>query len=187
MSTSRRHLLVGMTTLAGVAAAGMIATRPALAQDQAAPEGQTQATSNGDADYVTQTLTVGTLALRTSEIGAQKAQNAAVKEFATLEVAEQQTIATVLSATEAGKTPPELPPEMQARVDELNTMEAGPEFDMAYVNGQIEGHQQLLEIQQRLSGNTDPTVEVITAKLAEQAVMSHLAFLNHLQGELGAQ
>jgi putative membrane protein len=104
-----------------------------------------------------------------------------VKEFAQLEVSEQQAIASVLAATEAGKTPPEVPQEKAAMVQQLTDMEAGPEFDMAYLDGQISGHQELLAIQQTISGNSEATVEAITARLAEQAVTSHLVMLGHLK------
>jgi putative membrane protein len=93
----------------------------------------------------------------------------------------------VLAATEASRTPPELPAEEAAKIEELNGMEAGPEFDAAYVQGQIDGHNRLLEIQTTLSGETVATLEAVTAKLAEQAVTSHLAMLNHIQAQLGQQ
>jgi putative membrane protein len=63
-------------------------------------------------------------------------------------------------------------------------MEAGAGFDRAYIDGQIEGHQQLLEIQKSLSGEMTATVEVITAKLVEQAVTSHLAMLDYIKSVL---
>ena len=172
----RRAALLSLAT-ASIAIPAVLTALPALAQT-------TPAQGGDQADYVMQTLTVGTVALRTSEIAAEKATDPMVKEFATLEVAEQQTIASILSATESGKTPPELPAEEQAKIDELNGMEAGPDFDNAYVAGQIEGHQRLLEIQKTISGETEATVEAITARLAEQAVTSHLAMLNHIQENL---
>jgi len=174
----RRAALLSLAT-ASVAIPAILTAFPALAQT-------TPAEGSGDqSDYVKQTLTVGTVALKTSEIAAEKATDPMVKEFATLEVAEQKTIASILSATEAGKTPPELPAEEQAKIDDLNAKEAGPEFDAAYIDGQIEGHNKLLQIQQTISGETEATVEAITARLAEQAVTSHLAMLNHIKSELG--
>jgi predicted outer membrane protein len=175
--TSRRNALLALAAV-GAAAPALLSVQRASAQTSPTPGGN-------QTDYVVQTLTVGTLALRTSEVAAEKATDPMVKEFANLEIGEQQAIASVLSATEAGKTPPELPPEQAAKVEELSGMEAGPEFDAAYIQGQIDGHNQLLEIQKTLSGETVATLEAITAKLAEQAVTSHLAMLNHIQSELG--
>jgi putative membrane protein len=178
---TRREALLAFTA-AGLAipVAAVVATT--VAQAQTTPE-----EGGGNyADYVTQTLTVGTVAMQTSEVAAEKAQNEMVKEFANLEVAEQQTIASVLSSTEAGKSPPQLPEAEAAKVQELSDMEAGPEFDAKYIQGQIDGHNQLLEIQRTLSSETVASVEAITARLAEQAVTSHLAMLNHIQMQLGS-
>ena len=173
----RRTALLSVVT-AGIGIPWALAALPALAQT-------TPAEGGDQADYVKQTLTIGTVALRSSEIAAEKATDPMVKEFATLEVAEQKTIASILSATEAGKTPPEIPPEEQAKIDELNGTEAGDAFDTAYIAAQIEGHTKLLEVQKTLSGETEATVEAITARLAEQAVTSHLAMLKHIQDALG--
>jgi putative membrane protein len=177
LNTSRRTALLTLAT--GAAAAPLL-----LAVQRAGA--QTAPAEGGDqSDYVVQTLTVGSVALQTSQIAAEKATDPMVQEFAGLEVGEQQAIASVLSATEAGRTPPELPAEEAAKIEELNGMEAGAEFDAAYIQGQIDGHNRLLEIQRMLSSETVATLEAVTAKLAEQAVTSHLAMLNHIQAQLG--
>lgn len=173
---NRRLALAGLGLAA--AAAPLVLSTSVLAQT-------TPAESGDQGEYVLQTLTVGTLALKTSQVAADKATDPMVKEFAQLEVGEQTAIASVLASTDAGKAPPELPPEDAEKVTALEEMEAGPEFDAAYVDGQIEGHTRLLEIQKSISGETVATVEAITAKLAEQAVTSHLAMLNHIKTQLG--
>ncbi|HZY68981.1 MAG TPA: DUF4142 domain-containing protein [Devosia sp.] len=179
MQTTRRNALIGLALASSVPLA--LASTRAFAQDSGTP-----AQAGGNADYVTQTLTVGTLALQSSQVAAEKASNEMVREFANLEVAEQTAVAQVLSSTEAGKTPPELPAEDAEKLTALQDTEAGATFDQAYIQMQIEGHQRLLEIQQSISGGNEPTVEVITAKLAEQAITSHLAMLNHINAQLGA-
>lgn len=133
-------------------------------------------------EYKTQTLALGTVALQTSQVAVEKAQDPMVKEFAQLEVAEQQTIAEILGA--AGAEPPALPEDQAAMVQQMQDMEAGAEFDRAYVEAQIAGHQQLLEVQQTMADGSELSVEVVTAKLAEQAITSHLAMLNHIQQQL---
>jgi putative membrane protein len=173
---NRRTALVTLAA-AGAGAAALAMSRPTLAQ--------TTPTESGDqSDYVNKTMTVGTLALRTSQIAADKAQNPMVKTFAGLEVGEQTAIATVLSSTQAGKTPPALSEDLAGKIESLNAMQAGADFDKAYIDGQIDGHRQLLDIQKTLSGEMTATVEVITAKLAEQAVTSHLAMLDYIKGAL---
>lgn len=199
MQATRRTALMGLA-LAGSLPLALASTR-VFAQDsqessqpsaqESAPEdanqgGGTPAESSGAADYVAQTLAIGTLSLQSSQLAAETATNPLVKEFATLEAAEQTTVAQVLSATEAGKEPPAMPPEDSEKLNTLQTTEAGDAFDRAYIQMQIEGHQRLLEVQRTLSGGNEPTVEVITAKLAEQAITSHLAMLNHINQQLGA-
>jgi predicted outer membrane protein len=144
----------------------------------------TTATDGGSTDYTSRALMIGMVALETSKVAADKAEDAMVKEFAQLEIGEQTAIATVLSATEAGKGLPALSDADNAKIQELTDMQAGPDFDKAYVDAQIEGHNKLLEVQKMLSGESTPTVEVITAKLAEQAVTSHIVMLNHIKEQM---
>lgn len=167
--TTRRTALVAFAA-AAAAAPVLLNARLAFAQD-----------AN---EYKAQTLAVGSVALQTSQIALEKGSDAMVKEFAQLEVAEQTTVAEIL--TGAGGAPAPLTPEQQAMIDDLNAMEPGPAFDRAYIEGQITGHQQLLEIQQTMSGVDDMSVEAITAKLAEQAITSHLVMLGHLRDMLPA-
>ncbi len=179
MTVHTRRAALAALAPAAAATPLLLATRTALAQTAPARP----ADANTYSDYVTQTLTIGTVALQTSQLAAEKATDPMVKEFAQLEVGEQTAVATVLSST--GATPPELPADQQAKVQQMQDMAAGPEFDAAYVQAQIEGHQQLLQVQQTISGGMEATVEVITAKLAEQGITSHLAMLNHIQQEMG--
>jgi putative membrane protein len=178
MQLDRRTALLG---LAAASAAIPLIITPAQAQTQPAASGQDAA------DYVQKTLMIGTVAMKTSEIATQKGTDENVKKFANLEVAEQKTIASVLAATPNGKQPPELPPDMQKQIDDLNAMQPGPEFDQAYVEGQISGHNDLLAVQKTLSGESEASVEAITARLAEQGVASHIAMLQLIQQMLGAQ
>lgn len=177
MHLDRRTALLGLATAS--------AAMPLLVVSAHA---QTEPASSiaGADNYVQQTLLVGTVAMKTSEIAQQKATDPNVKKFAELEVAEQKAIASVLSATPAGKQPPELPPDRQKMIDDLNSMQPGPDFDQAYLQGQIEGHNELLGIQQTMSGEREASVEAVTARLAEQGVASHLAMLGLIQQMLGA-
>ncbi|RUT28356.1 DUF4142 domain-containing protein [Arsenicitalea aurantiaca] len=163
---------------------------PALAQqvDPAIPEVADETPGSVDVEaFVAETLSAGTLSLRASELAVERAQNARVAEFAGLELREQVSVAQVLSAT--GEVNQEMGEAHAERFAALEAMAAGPEFDMAYVEAQIELHRELLGIQQTLSARTDPTVEVIVAKLSEQAITSHIAMLDWLREGLaeGAQ
>lgn len=107
--------------LTGIAAAAT----PVLAQTQKPtpiqvppqPENQPSGAAaraqlgHAEIQHIQQTLAAGTVALQTSEIALQKAQNANVKEFAQFERDERTTIAEVLrsiqdpGATATGGTP----------------------------------------------------------------------------------
>ncbi len=164
MIANRRHALL---VLAGASAALPFAGR---AVAQTAP-----ASGSGLDSYVQQTLLLGAVALKASETARDKATDENVKQFATLEITEQQTIAGILAATPAGKAEPEIPADRQAELDSLAAMPAGEDFDLTYVEAQIKGHNELLAVQQMASGNRDASVEAVTARLAEQAVTSHIA------------
>jgi putative membrane protein len=171
MQHSRRTALIALAA-AGSAPMLLTASR-ALAQANAPTDG---------GQYAAQTLMAGTFSLESSRIAAEKALDPLVKQFAELEFAEQTTIAQILTST--GVTPPELPAERQQMLTEMGNMETNAQFDINYVETQIAGHQELLAIQQTLSGAAELSVEVITAKLAEQAITSHIAMLQHIQTHL---
>ena len=65
--------------------------------------------------------------------------------------------------------------------------QSGKTFDSAYIQGQIVGHQQLLNIQQAflnktLTGNDDEHIAVI----ARAVIQMHLTMLQDLQTEITA-
>jgi|GEM_PF-6264644 len=184
-STNRRQALMGFATLS---MALPLLAQAASAQQPVDPNAQPQPNPPGSGDpaaYVQQTLTAGSFSMQTSQLAVNKAQNPRVAEFAGLEVREQQTVAQILSAT--GQAAPQLPQDKADMLAALQAQDGGPEFDLAYVDSQIAGHQELLAIQQQLSGMTQASVEVITAKLGEQAIASHLAMLSRLREDLTGQ
>jgi putative membrane protein len=213
--------------LTGFAAAAMT---PAFAQTQqpapitATPQpagGQSGAASGGtyasagqmgqaEAQHLQQTLATGTVALQTSEIALQKAQNPRVKQFAQFERDEQTTIAEVLRSLQepnatasagtagaaasaaassgdarAAATAPEIPADKAKMMEELQQAKAGAEFDRLYIQGQVQGHQELLQIQERyLQANTRNREQTNIAKLARGHIKEHIAMLQEIQKEL---
>jgi putative membrane protein len=200
--------------LTGLAAA---VTTPAFAQTQqpapiqATPQpagGQPGAAAGGvyggagqmgqaEVQHLQQTLATGTVALQTSEIALQKAQNPRVKQFAQFERDEQTTIAEVLrsmqepAATASGgaakpaATAPEIPADKAKMMEELQKAKAGAEFDRLYIQGQVQGHQELLQIQERyLQSNSRNREHVNVAKLARGHIKEHIAHLQDIQKEL---
>lgn len=135
--------------------------------------------------YELQTLTVGTLAKQASQLALSNGSHPKVKEFAHFEVEEQTTIAQTL--TRSNDPPPApLPQSLQSQLEQLRGT-TGKEFDAAYVRGQIQGHQQLLEIQQQfLAGNPGDLDRQHIAMLATAVIRMHLTMLADLQQVVGA-
>jgi putative membrane protein len=67
----------------------------------------------------------------------------------------------------------------------LQQAKAGADFDRMYIQGQIQGHQELLQIQERyLQANSRNREHVNVAKLARGHIKEHLAMLQDIQKEL---
>jgi putative membrane protein len=171
------------------------------------------ALGQAEVQHLQQTLATGTVALQTSETAVQKAQNPRVKQFAQFERDEQTTIAEVLrsiqepaatassgaaaaasgasasasasgGAARAMATAPEIPADKARMMEELQ-QKSGAEFDRMYVQGQIQGHQELLQIQERyIQANTRNREQTNIAKLARGRIQEHIALLQDLQKEL---
>jgi putative membrane protein len=157
------------------------------------------AMGEAEAKHAADTTTVGLLALQTSQIALKKAQNPKVKEFAQLEVAEQETIADVLKSMRDQSTPASgqvkaptadtvqsnLDAKGKAMVEKLQKAEAGAAFDREYVQGQIEGHQQLLEIQEAYLKTGKDRENLNVTKLMRGQIQEHLTLLQDMQKHLG--
>lgn len=205
----RRNILAAAAVLPVAA----IASR-AFAQDAAAPVNNTAAPAaetapasaaaaapamgEAETNHAQQTSMVGALSLLQSRLALQNAENDQVKAFAQFEVTEQETIADVLKSMQAGaaEASPEVPSpadvDLMAMVDEAGQAKltelqglTGAEFDSAYVAANLEGHQQLLAIQEEyLSAGTNRE-HVNVTKLAKGMITEHIAHLEALQGALG--
>ena len=156
-------LLVGL----GAAALPLAARiRPAFAQ------------SSPD-EYVKLTLEAGLFAMKTSQLALEKAKSDAVKTFAELEIGEQEAVKEVLTST--GVAPPaDVDGEEKTMMETLMGLE-GAEFDTAYLDAQVKGHEELLAIQQPMAGMGEITIPVANAKLATAAIKSHLVMLKGIQ------
>jgi putative membrane protein len=138
----------------------------------------------GDAEkqHVAQTMAIGTLSLEMSKIALMKAQHPKVKEFANLEVAEQETVGDVLKAINAAANnmspPPQLTPDETAMLEKMRQEQTG--FDRSYIQGQIEGHQKLLKIQEDYLAVGKHLDSTNVAKLARGMIKEHLTLLSDL-------
>jgi putative membrane protein len=200
--------------LAGLAAA---ITAPALAQTSGSPStrqpgaaaGSTGGASGAsrmggqpmtqtDMQHMQQTMQLGMVALETSRIAQQTAQNADLKQFATFEVQEQTTLSEVLhsmmepaatSTTGAASatSAPAMQMDAQSRemIQRLQNTQAGEAFDRQYLQGQMEGHSGLLQVQtQYLQSNPQNREHVNVAKMARGMITEHIALLEQIQTKM---
>jgi putative membrane protein len=165
----RRGILLGSAGLAALA----LSPRLVLAQ------GSTPRRLSGS-EHLAMTLMGGTLAKQTSQLAEQRAQNPKVRQFAGFEIAEQTALAQVLTDSE---NPPPVPLDAEhAAVLQALQGQSGPAFDRAYVQGQIQGHHELLMVQQGYLDSTDRRVDMQhIAVLARMSIQQHLVMLTELQ------
>ena len=133
-------------------------------------------------EHAEQTLAAGSVALETSRIAQSKADGAWIKKFAQYEVAEQTTIAEILKSM--GATPAKMTEKQNAVVAKAKDAKAGAGFDKSYVADQIDGHQDLLKIQETyISKGKDPAA-VNLAKLARGQIKEHIDLLQTIQKDM---
>jgi putative membrane protein len=158
------------------------------------PAGQ-MATPMGEAEmkHMRDTMMAGMVALETSRVALEKARNAEVKQYAKFEKDEQEGIAEVLksmmdpaSTASAMPMPMKLEGEDAAMVQKMQGMQAGPEFDRMYVQGQIEGHQKLLRIQEEYIRQGRNREHMNVAKLARGHIKEHVEVFTELGKKLRA-
>jgi putative membrane protein len=178
----RRNAIMAFSGILASSALMAMPRRPAFAQTEV-ESGQAKAIT--PLQYRTETLRVGTFSKATSQLAAVRATHPKVLQFAQFEVLEQTAMAQVL--TDVNNPPPEpLDAQHAALLQQLQN-ESDKSFDTAYIQGQIVGHQQLLNIQQvflnsTLTGNDNEHIAV----LARVVIQMHLAMLQELQMEITA-
>ncbi|RBP04566.1 uncharacterized protein DUF4142 [Roseiarcus fermentans] len=176
-----------LTSIASFAAAPVLVPS-ALAQDAPAQLSAARQT------HITDTLAVGSLSLMLSRIAEPRVYAPPLKQFAGFEIAEQETIASILGAIRNGGRPSGAVPSpsdsdvMQtldaagrAEVEKLRQMAAGRTFDREYLRAQIEGHNKLLDIQEAYLRAPDDLDETNVAKLARGMIKEHLTLLGDIQ------
>jgi predicted outer membrane protein len=140
----------------------------------------------GDAEkqHLLQTMQAGTFSLQTSKLAVNRVQQAKLREFAELEVAEQETVGDVLSAIKAAandtSAAPQFDDEQKAVLQKLQQAQ-GAAFDSAYLQAQVDGHHKLLQIQENYLANGKNLDGTNVAKLARGMIKEHLRLLGDLQ------
>lgn len=210
----RRHLLAALAATAASPALAQTTT-PAPADAgagtvaggglYAGAAGNKPAAAMGQAEqqWMQQTMTAGAVALQTSQIAVEKAQHPKVKEFARFEADEQTVMAEVLTAmassgaaTAGAGTNTAASPAAGAAAtprasaagmaEMLQAAKAGAEFDREYIRGQLQGHQDLLQIQETyLKSGGRNREAAASAKLARSRIQEHVTRLQDLEKEIG--
>jgi len=203
-------LAIAITTPALAQTSGSSSTAQRGASDgsgSAAGRMGGQRMSQADMQHIQQTLQLGMVALETSQIAQQKAQNPDLKRFATFEVQEQTTVSEVLHsmlepattsatglAVQPGQTGAgsgtnapalQLDPQSREMIQRLQNTQPGEAFDRQYLQGQMEGHSALLQVQtQYLQSNPQNREHLNVAKMARGVIIEHVALLEDIQAKI---
>ncbi|MBM1172739.1 DUF4142 domain-containing protein [Microvirga arabica] len=196
--------------LGGLAAALIVA--PALAQTGSSsstmpsgssgnmPMNRTGAQmSQADMQHMQQTMQLGMVALESSRMAMNKLRNEDLKKFANFEVQEQTTLSEVLrsmmdpgataatgsAASQSGQSAmPAMQMDASARdmMQKMQNQQAGAEFDKMYLEAQLQGHRDLLQVQERyLQANPQNREHMNVAKMARGHIREHIAMLEEMQ------
>ena len=182
----RRSLIALFAVTMTVPQTALARNRGAHPQKNEATQGQNNgpasahAEASVDAMYAELTLAIGAVALETSRLAQSTAKDDWVKRFANFEVAEQTTVADVLGSlgmkVERG----------EQAADVVDQLKKSSNFDADYLAAQLDGHQQLLKVQEEyIQVGKDPA-HVGLAKLARNQIKEHIDLIQTIQKMLKA-
>ena len=124
-------------------------------------------------------------ALATSQLAMQRAGSPLARTFAQLEAEEQTAFSEARRMAGVPVPSPSLmDAQKQQMVQQLQTM-SGPQFDRMFIQGQLMGHQELLQLHQTLAQSGSTQADRILATVAVPAIKSHLAMLQGIQQQMG--
>ncbi|NBJ11982.1 DUF4142 domain-containing protein [Microvirga arsenatis] len=154
-----------------------------------------------DMQHMQQTMQLGMVALETSRAAMNKLRNDDLKRFANFEMQEQMTLSEVLrsmmdpgmtsatgaAAGQSGAGMPAMQMDASARemIQKMQSQQAGADFDRMYLEGQLQGHRDLLQVQERyLQSNPQNREHMNVAKMARGHIREHIAMLEEMQKTL---
>jgi putative membrane protein len=166
-----------------------------------AQQGQvSQEQAQAGARYVRDTLAAGTVSLQQTTFARTKAQHPRVKQFVAFEEDEQNQLTEVLHSLSdpratastsnatagAASTAPVLSNQAAQIMERFSRAKPGQAFDRDYVAAQIQGHTELLAVQDRYLQAASGGRELTSiARMARGRIQEHLAMLQDIQQELG--
>lgn len=130
----------------------------------------------GQDSFRTEALQDGSYSVQASTIAIERSKNARVRQFAQLEINEQVAIAAALGTTL--QTLP-LKPEQAARVVQLQNA-SDQDFDRLYIEDQLAGHEELLNLNGTYSQNGGNLAERRVAVVAVPTIQAHISILQRL-------
>lgn len=160
---NRRNMLLAIAATSVLPMSGA-----ALAQTSGIERGKLDALMGGD--YAT----------ATSRLAARKAKNRLVRTFAELEITEQAAVAKAFGSRPGAAG---LSRRHAMLVEKLAAVD-GPTFDMMYINGQIEGHEELLAIHKRYARTGNDPMARGASIVGVPSIQSHLVMLRGIQSML---
>ena len=129
--------------------------------------------------FLAQAGSSGQFEIQSSQMALQMSQNVAVRNFANMMIADHTRLGQGMSAAaaSAGITPPPpgLLPADQATLSQLGAAGSGPNFDLAYKNAQIAGHQAALQLMQNYAASGDVPALRAAASQAIPTIQMHLS------------
>jgi putative membrane protein len=152
--------------------------------------------SQADMQHMQQTMQLGMIALESSRMAMNKIRNNDLKRFATFEVQEQTTLSEVLrsmmdpgataatgsAGSQSGQPAMQMDASARDMMQKMQNQQAGAEFDKMYLEAQLQGHRNLLQVQERyLQSNPQNREHMNVAKMARGHISEHIAMLEEMQ------
>jgi putative membrane protein len=167
----------------------------AVAQDARSGHGAALAASPvSTAEYVHKSAIADQFEMQAGELAAQKSQSPAIREFGRNMVSEHaQFSAKLKTALNTGQVKADVPSALdKTHQDWIQQLKAqsGDQFDQTYLEGQLQGHRDALDLQRAYSQAGDNPALRQLASDATPVVQEHLAKLevlaqNHFRGPNG--
>lgn len=172
----RNFLVVGAVAL--LAACGQKADQP-VQQPDANPAATIPTPANEAAapDFVEKAAISDMFEVESSKVALTRSNNSEVKRFAQMMIdahtKSTNDLKAAIAASGLAITPPAaLPADKQAAVDNLKTI-APAEFDLKYMNDQVDGHDAALNLMQRQANDGDTPQIKAFATATAPAVQMH--------------
>jgi putative membrane protein len=135
--------------------------------------------------YMAQAASSDMFEIQSGQLALQASQNAAVRNFANMIIADHTRSTQMLMAAAQGARltppPPALLPPQQAMLDQLRSAGSGPAFDQAFQQIQIQAHQSALALHQNYASQGDVPALRTAAGQIVPVVQMHLQQLQSMQ------